>query len=1076
MLGGSIQLELAAARRSAAAAATKLASLSGMGGGTEGAVGLGSGQRDMMNTSNTFDFGGERATSQSRHIHHIRGGQMVNIVGEGVLREKDYQDNDNNDCYNDESGENNNGENYAEDPDYKGLCKKGISENNNDIVVDCTGDTDDEITDNNVDRQDDNSNDVDNHNNVRLAGEIVDVAFGIPKNTEIELDVTLKQNINPSLSSAMKVNNNMTLIAKKPIGLMAKHNADLPKPGTNLKELTANSTYVTKFNKYCPKSSAKMRELPIEINNDISILRSKRDSENIMLSPKKKKKKNKKKITSNDWVDDNSLPTSKDEIAKCDKYVIEKNAKNVTSTTSANSISLPLPGPLPIAPVGRLPFTLAGRLPIATAPASIVAKANIYLPLPGCKNNTKGNNAKHVTSVTPGNSVLLSLPEKAKICSSLPGCETNTIRNNINTITSDTPSNSVSLPLPGSLPITAGTGKTKMHSSLSRSETNVIVNDGDKFTSTISANSVILPFPNSLPISTAPAPSFTIAESKSFLPSPGCEKNTIGNNAKNDVFHTTSNSISLPLPTPPYITPAQSSIYLKPLGSTPNPILLSHSLAKIDANTSCSHSKVPPNTSVAYPTNPLTKRINNIKDATNNAFNSNKTTSELEVGSILSLKPSVLATKFGSVVPVNTIPLNKVTNFSTLCASESSLSKVYGYKSCKKGIVHGERKSLTYPLLGDPSISTSAKMITKEKSPIFPQLLPSPLSNISKNSGNSNMPVSAMDEVDEDEYENENFDLNLNLRRDVDGNVLKVKDKNNVSSYNHNEVVVVQQVGKCTNTTTRSTTITNVTGTTKHSSLAGPFVQGIISSDEKFMQKVKQANQVSANRLVSKIMLLDSTGQDKRHVLDPDSTRTENLIVAHKKILECEEKENGKHREQSDLKKKNDFPFKEQIILNFSDLKNLAKHLVEENHKASKEAVKIAYNEMKKRHDFIMSSVQGKILAEEKGDVTVPDINQSLTRKKDNLIYMNHVKDPKLQQDYANIKHQEEMNQLQKKHRKEIDELETEQEIFVFSLLKNHDKAIKGMKEEIQNLQQSHAICLKSYMNASSKALQCLRD
>eukprot|EP00978_Attheya_sp_CCMP212_P041535 scaffold239150_cov50-Attheya_sp.AAC.1 len=224
--------------------------------------------------------------------------------------------------------------------------------------------------------------------------------------------------------------------------------------------------------------------------------------------------------------------------------------------------------------------------------------------------------------------------------------------------------------------------------------------------------------------------------------------------------------------------------------------------------------------------------------------------------------------------------------------------------------------------------------------------------------------------------------------------------------------------------------------------LAGPFVQGIITGNDRVFDSIDGEMALAQTKLTSKILLLATLhNKETETAKDKDATTAETpKLPVHGARLE------GNEVRVHDP---------DRIVLSVDVIGLIAAELVADRRQSMKDAVQVAYVEMKKRHNTVVAVVNAK--------QTAPPEAQKRKRHDDN------------DDGEEEKRRSKETEEMRKAHCAEVDAVEREHEEFIKDMLKTHREELAGARKKLEDERNCHARVLNSYLAASRDSLRLLR-
>jgi len=281
-------------------------------------------------------------------------------------------------------------------------------------------------------------------------------------------------------------------------------------------------------------------------------------------------------------------------------------------------------------------------------------------------------------------------------------------------------------------------------------------------------------------------------------------------------------------------------------------------------------------------------------------------------------------------------------------------------------------------------------------------------------------------------------------------------------------------------------------------SLAGPFIQSIITMTPHPMGKVEAVDGVDMNAeiRVATTKILHVAAMQKGNNSSSSSLSSLGTVSP---VTEgaCNVNDIPKTREDVGGSGGRDTATTKGVTLSFEAVESLAKFFVNDRFKVAKraaqETAQISFIEMKKRHDGLMGALRGKLEKRElpcgASDISsnqekflVVDAarrqkeKESMMKKEMEKKVKNLEDEERKKTKLNEEKHKESLASLKQKYENETRDLIKEHKNFVKDLLEKHTKQVTSLKRDVLNGQKSHAVALNSYMAASCSALRLIRN
>uniref|UniRef100_A0A7S2XSV6 Uncharacterized protein n=1 Tax=Attheya septentrionalis TaxID=420275 RepID=A0A7S2XSV6_9STRA len=235
--------------------------------------------------------------------------------------------------------------------------------------------------------------------------------------------------------------------------------------------------------------------------------------------------------------------------------------------------------------------------------------------------------------------------------------------------------------------------------------------------------------------------------------------------------------------------------------------------------------------------------------------------------------------------------------------------------------------------------------------------------------------------------------------------------------------------------------------------LAGPFVQGIITGNDCVFNSIDGEMDLAQNKLTSKILLLATlhnketeTAKDK----DKDKGATTTTTAETSKSPA-----HGARLEGNEVRVHDP----DRIILSVDVIGHIAAELVADRRASMKDAVQVAYVEMKKRHNTVVAVVNAKYAAP-------PPDGEAQKRNRH---------DDDNDDGEEEKRRSKEIEEMRKAHCAEVDAVEREHEEFIKDMLKTHREELAVARKKLEDERNCHARVLNSYLAASRDSLRLLR-
>ena len=143
-----------------------------------------------------------------------------------------------------------------------------------------------------------------------------------------------------------------------------------------------------------------------------------------------------------------------------------------------------------------------------------------------------------------------------------------------------------------------------------------------------------------------------------------------------------------------------------------------------------------------------------------------------------------------------------------------------------------------------------------------------------------------------------------------------------------------------------------------------------------------------------------------------------------------------------------------KLSVTAGDIEEIAEDFMAERRKYIRQSVQIAFLEMKKRHDLIVSR-------NSRGSMNEAVENLEKVKRERTLEEANHSQN---------------LVQIKKMFQDEIKQVQQQHEDFVANLIQEHKKEIATLQDEIKQVKSDHKNGLSSYLKASCHALRTLRE
>lgn len=249
--------------------------------------------------------------------------------------------------------------------------------------------------------------------------------------------------------------------------------------------------------------------------------------------------------------------------------------------------------------------------------------------------------------------------------------------------------------------------------------------------------------------------------------------------------------------------------------------------------------------------------------------------------------------------------------------------------------------------------------------------------------------------------------------------------------------------------------------------IAGPFVAGLLAGKKEAVETLEGNSVMAVHNATCKVFdLLQKSDQEH----DKSSAKS-----------------TGK-------KKKGKSSDDDAVTLHSDDVERIASEFVSDRRQVAKDAVQIAFLEMKKRHDAIVddlvhdaageqekmalqiNTLRTKDIVREEADAIASQEVQRLREQNKKLLAEAGgllAENRQILEEAEKLRASETL--LRERHRSDIADLKNENSRVVTELRKKYDESLETLSEEMEEDKTSHSRALNAYMTASCSALRTLR-
>jgi flagellum-specific peptidoglycan hydrolase FlgJ len=239
----------------------------------------------------------------------------------------------------------------------------------------------------------------------------------------------------------------------------------------------------------------------------------------------------------------------------------------------------------------------------------------------------------------------------------------------------------------------------------------------------------------------------------------------------------------------------------------------------------------------------------------------------------------------------------------------------------------------------------------------------------------------------------------------------------------------------------------------------GPFLFFLFSymntGKEPVFDSIDGVLAQSQNEMTSKILLLAALhNKETKTAKDKDDTTT---ATATAETTTAETPKLPVHGARLDGNEVRVYD-PDRIVLSVDVIGHIAAELVADRRRSFKDAVQVAYVEMKKRHNTVVAAMDAKHAAS-------PPVEEPQKRNRQN----------NNDNEEEEKRRSKEIEDMRKAHCAEVDDVEREHEEFIKDMLKTHREELAVARKKLEDERNCHARVLNSYLAASRDSLRLLR-